>query len=114
MSDCLFCKMVSGEIRPDVVFESDQVLAFRDIRPQAQVHVLVIPKQHIATLDDFPDDNPTLAAALFDAVKRVARQEDIATAGYRTVINCRDDGGQEVYHLHIHLLGGRRFGWPPG
>jgi len=114
MTDCLFCKMVAGDIKPDVVFENEHVLAFRDLRPQAKVHVLVIPKRHIATLDDFPEDAPALAGALFSAVKEVARQEGLSVGGYRTVINCRGDGGQEVYHLHLHVLGGRRLSWPPG
>ncbi|RQW84102.1 MAG: histidine triad nucleotide-binding protein [Methylococcus sp.] len=114
MTDCLFCKMVAGDIQPDVVYENEQVLAFRDIRPQAKVHVLVIPKRHIPTLDDFPADEPALAGALFSAVQEVARREGLTAGGYRTVINCRVDGGQEVYHLHLHVLGGRRLGWPPG
>jgi len=113
MSDCLFCKMVSGDIKPDVVYEDDQVLAFRDIRPQAKVHVLVIPKQHIATLDDFPVEETDLGSALLRAVGQVASIEGLVS-GYRTVINCREDGGQEVYHLHLHVLGGRRLSWPPG
>ena len=113
MEDCLFCKMVSGDIKPDVVYEDDQVLAFRDIRPQAKVHVLVIPKQHIATLDDFPAEETALGSALLRAVGKVANIERLLS-GYRTVINCREDGGQEVYHLHLHVLGGRRLSWPPG
>lgn len=114
MSDCLFCKMVAGDIKPDVVFENDRLLAFRDIRPQAPVHVLVIPKRHIPTLDDFPADDPKLAADLFDAVKQVAAAEGLSAGGYRMVVNCRGDAGQEVYHLHLHVLGGRRLSWPPG
>ena len=113
MSDCLFCNIVSGDIKPDVVYEDDQVLAFRDIRPQAKVHVLVIPKQHIATLDDFPAEETALGSALLRAVGKVANIEGLLS-GYRTVINCREDGGQEVYHLHLHVLGGRRLSWPPG
>lgn len=114
MTDCLFCKMVRGEIKPDVVYENDHVLAFRDIRPQARVHVLVIPKRHIPTMDDFPEDAPELARELFRAVQEVARREGLSAGGYRTVINCRGDGGQEVYHLHLHVLGGRKLTWPPG
>lgn len=114
MADCLFCKMVAGDIQPDVVFENEHVLAFRDIRPQAPVHVLVIPKRHIPTLDDLPADDPNLAAELFGAVKRIAAAEGISASGYRTVVNCRGDSGQEVYHLHLHVLGGRRMSWPPG
>lgn len=112
MSDCLFCKMVAGEIKPAVVYETDQILAFRDINPRAPTHILVIPKQHISTLDDLED--PGLAGELLLAVRQIARQEGIAEAGYRTVINCRENGGQEVFHLHIHLLGGRNMHWPPG
>ena len=114
MTDCLFCKMATGEIKPTVVYENERVLAFRDIRPRAPVHVLVIPKQHIATLDDLPTDDPALAAELFQAVQRVAELEGLSAKGYRTVINCRGDGGQEVYHLHLHVLGGRAMAWPPG
>jgi histidine triad (HIT) family protein len=106
--------MVAGDIKPDVVLENEQVLAFRDIRPQAPVHVLVIPKRHVPTLDDLPADDPDLAQALFSAARAVAEKEGIAASGYRTVINCRGDSGQEVYHLHLHVLGGRRMNWPPG
>lgn len=114
MSDCLFCKMVAGEIKPAVVYETDRVLAFRDIHPQAPVHVLVIPKRHIETLDDLPGDDPQLALDLLQAASLVARQQGLSEKGYRTVINCRADAGQEVYHLHVHVLGGRRLNWPPG
>lgn len=114
MSDCIFCKMVAGEIKPDIVYEDEHVLAFRDIRPQAKVHVLVIPRDHISTLDDLSADDPVLPGKLFGAVQEVARREGLAAKGYRTVINCRGDGGQEVYHLHLHVLGGRSMNWPPG
>lgn len=114
MSDCLFCKMVAGEIQPAVVYETENVLAFRDIHPQAPVHVLIIPKQHIPTLDDLSGVDAALAAELFRAVRKIAKAEGIAESGYRTIINCRGDSGQEVYHLHLHLLGGRRMHWPPG
>ncbi|QSA98365.1 histidine triad nucleotide-binding protein [Methylococcus sp. EFPC2] len=113
MTDCLFCKMVAGEIKPDVVYENDHVLAFRDIRPQAPTHVLIIPKIHIATLDELKPEDAALAGELLLSVPLIARQENLAE-GYRTVINCRAHGGQEVYHVHIHLLGGRRLSWPPG
>ena len=114
MADCLFCKMVAGEIQPAVVYETDRVLGFRDIHPQAPIHVLVIPKRHIETLNEFPDDDPTLANELFTAARKIAQQEGLADSGYRTIINCRADAGQDVYHLHIHVLGGRRMRWPPG
>lgn len=114
MSDCLFCKMVAGEIKPAVVYENDQVLAFRDIRPQAPVHVLIIPKRHIPTLDDLSPDDLAIAGELLLAASQIAQREGLSEDGYRTVINCRAHGGQEVYHLHLHLLGGRRMSWPPG
>lgn len=112
MTDCLFCKMVNGDIQPNVVYETDDVLAFRDISPQAPSHILIIPKRHVPTLDDLTD--PNLAGKLLMAAKSIAVQEGLAEQGYRTVINCRDNGGQAVYHLHLHLLGGRRLSWPPG
>jgi histidine triad (HIT) family protein len=112
MTDCLFCKFVAGDIKPAIVHETDNILAFRDIHPQAPTHILIIPKQHVATLDDL--DDPQLAGDLLLAARLIAKQEGIAEGGYRTVINCRSDGGQEVYHLHLHLLGGRGLKWPPG
>jgi histidine triad (HIT) family protein len=112
MSDCLFCKMVAGEISPDVVFEDDQILAFRDINAQAPTHILVIPKTHVATLNEL--DDTELAGRLLQTVSILAKQEGLAEDGYRTVINCNSHGGQEVYHLHLHLLGGRQMIWPPG
>lgn len=112
MSDCLFCKMVDGEIQPDVVYEDDDILAFRDINPRAPTHILVIPKKHVATLNDL--DDSVLAGKLLQAVGGLAEQLGLADEGYRTVINCNENGGQEVFHLHLHLLGGRRLTWPPG
>lgn len=112
MTDCLFCKMVSGEIKPDTVYEDDKVLAFRDINPQAPVHILIIPKIHIATLNELDDSD--LAGHLLLTASKLAAQEGLAEDGYRTVINCNEYGGQAVYHLHLHLLGGRSMRWPPG
>jgi histidine triad (HIT) family protein len=114
MTDCLFCKMVSGEIKPDTLYEDDQVLAFRDLNPQAPLHVLVIPKQHISTLNELNDGNEQLVGHLLAAAAKIAAQEGYADSGYRTVMNCNDDGGQTVFHLHLHLLAGRRMQWPPG
>jgi len=114
MSDCLFCKFVAGEIQPDVVYEDDQVLAFRDVNPQAPVHILVIPKRHIATLNDLQAEDAELIGGLYLAAQKVAEQEGIAEAGYRTLINCNAQAGQTVFHIHLHLLGGRRMTWPPG
>jgi len=114
MSDCLFCKMIEGAIKPDIVFENEQVLAFRDINPQAPVHVLVVPKQHISTLNDLDDHHSQLVGQMYLAAQQVARQTGIAEGGYRTVMNCNADAGQTVFHIHLHVLGGRIMSWPPG
>ena len=114
MSDCLFCKMVAGEIKPDVVFEDEAVLAFRDVNPQAPLHVLVIPRQHIATTNDLTEDNVDIVGKLYLAAKQIAADEGVAEPGYRMVMNCNPGAGQSVYHIHLHLLGGRAMGWPPG
>ncbi|HAI96942.1 MAG: histidine triad nucleotide-binding protein [Cycloclasticus sp.] len=114
MSDCLFCKMVSGEITPDIVYETETVLAFRDINPQAPTHVLIIPKKHIETLADMAEEDVLLMGEIMLVAKKVAEIEGIAESGYRTVFNCKQDAGQEVYHIHLHLLGGRKMKWPPG
>ena len=112
MSDCLFCKMASGEIKPDVVYEDDAVLAFRDLHPQAPLHVLVIPKRHVANLNDL--DDVLLGGLMLQAAAKIAGQLGYAESGYRTVFNCNNDGGQTVHHLHLHLLAGRQMHWPPG
>lgn len=112
MSDCLFCKMIAGDIQPDVVHEDDDILAFRDINPRAPTHILVIPKRHVATLNELDDSE--LAGKLLQTVSYLAKQLGLADDGYRAVINCNENGGQEVFHLHLHLLGGRQLTWPPG
>ncbi|MEX0899115.1 MAG: histidine triad nucleotide-binding protein [Gammaproteobacteria bacterium] len=112
--NCIFCKMAAGEIKPDVVYEDDSVLAFRDMNPQAPTHVLVIPREHIETLNDVTDAQGRLIGRMVAAVRKIAAQEGIADSGYRTVFNCNAEGGQSVYHLHLHLLGGRPMSWPPG
>lgn len=112
MTDCLFCKMVAGDIKPDIVYEDDKVLAFNDIAPQAPTHILIIPKQHISTLNDLNDAE--LGGHLLKTAAMLAKQKGFAEQGYRTVFNCNQDGGQAVYHLHLHLLGGRHLTWPPG
>lgn len=114
MTDCLFCKMIAGEIKPDVVLETDDVLAFRDINPQAPTHVLVVPKQHISTINDLEMDHEALVGKLYLAAKEVARKEGISESGYRTVMNCGEGAGQSVFHIHLHVLGGRKMKWPPG
>lgn len=112
--NCIFCKMVAGEIQPDIVYEDDAVLAFRDLNPQAPTHVLVVPRKHVATLNDLSDDDAGLLERVFAAAREVARAEGIAERGYRTVFNCNAEAGQSVYHLHLHVLGGRAMKWPPG
>ena len=112
MSDCLFCKMVAGDITPSIVFEDDDILAFNDIQPQAPIHILIIPKRHIATLNDA--DDAILLGKLMQTAAQLAKNLGVAETGYRTVVNCNPQGGQAVYHLHIHLLGGRQMTWQAG
>ena len=114
VADCLFCKMVTGAIQPNKVFEDAEVLAFKDINPQAPVHVLVIPKRHIASANDLSDADAALIGKLFLAGRKIASDLGIAESGYRLVNNCGGDGGQTVWHLHLHMLGGRHMNWPPG
>jgi histidine triad (HIT) family protein len=111
--DCLFCKIASGDIPSDRVYEDDAVIAFRDIHPQAPTHVLVVPRRHVPDVDTLADDDAGLLSALFAAVRRVAELEGLAK-GYRVVTNVGAESGQSVFHLHLHLLGGRRMRWPPG
>jgi histidine triad (HIT) family protein len=106
--------MVSGEIKPDTVYEDNDVLAFRDVNPQAPTHVLVVPKRHIATLNDLESGSEELIGKMVLAAAQVARQEGFSEQGYRTVMNCNTHGGQTVFHIHLHLLGGRAMAWPPG
>lgn len=114
MSDDLFLKIIAREIPADIVYETDEVLAFRDINPQAPLHVLIIPKAHIATMNDLDDSHHELVGKLFQAATEIARSEGVDEDGYRVVMNCNAAGGQAVYHIHLHLLGGRQMGWPPG
>lgn len=110
----LFDKIIRREIPADIVYEDDEILAFRDISPQAPLHVLFIPKRAIATLDDLVESDAALVGKLFVAAARYARENGVAEDGYRCVINCNRHGGQSVYHLHLHLLAGRQMTWPPG
>lgn len=114
MTDTIFSKIVRREIPADIVYEDDEVLAFRDLNPQAPVHLLFIPKRPLATLNDATANDAELLGKLLLAAAAYAKQEGLAERGYRTVINCNEDGGQTVFHLHVHLLAGRRMHWPPG
>jgi histidine triad (HIT) family protein len=114
MGDTLFGKIIRREIPADIVYEDDNVLAFRDINPQAPVHVLFIPKKPIATLNDAEDADALLIGNLVLTATRWAKQQGFAEDGYRCVINCNNDGGQTVFHLHLHILAGRQMSWPPG
>ncbi|MFP4280152.1 MAG: histidine triad nucleotide-binding protein [Halochromatium sp.] len=114
MSETIFGKIANGEVEADLVYEDAEVVAFRDLNPQAPVHILVIPRKPIPTLSDAEAGDAELLGRLLLTAAKVAEQEGIAEQGYRTVINCRAGGGQTVYHLHVHLLGGRPLQWPPG
>ncbi len=116
MGETIFSKIIRKEIPADIVYESNTVLAFRDIKPQAPVHILIIPKiTDIETTKDIkPAEHARLLAEMFDAANKIATEMGISESGYRLVINSGPDAGQEVYHLHMHLLGGRKFNWPPG
>lgn len=114
MPDTIFSKIINKEIPAKIVWEDDLCLAFHDVSPQAPVHVLVIPKKPIVSLEQLTDQDAALLGHLWLTIQRVARQLDIAESGYRVVVNCGKDGGQSVDHLHFHILGGRSLGWPPG
>lgn len=112
--DCLFCKIVRREIPAKIIFENDELLAFHDIRPQAPTHLLVIPKRHISTINDVQNEDSKLIGSMILSAKQLAQQEGFNEQGYRLVFNINSDGGQEVYHIHLHVLGGRQMTWPPG
>lgn len=112
--DCVFCKILAGDIPADIVYESDTVCAFRDINPQAPTHAVIIPRQHIATINDIGEDDRTIVGSLFLAAQEIAHQEGVAEQGYRVVMNCNQAAGQTVFHIHLHILGGRSLSWPPG
>jgi histidine triad (HIT) family protein len=114
MSDCLFCRIRDGKLPSKTVYEDEQVLAFEDVNPQAPTHVLVIPRKHIPTLNDVqPEDEPLLGHMLRVGA-RIAQERGIAAPGFRSVMNCNRMAGQTVFHIHLHVLGGRALGWPPG
>ncbi|MBC7248453.1 MAG: histidine triad nucleotide-binding protein [Actinobacteria bacterium] len=114
MEDCIFCRIASGEMEADVVYEDDSVLAFRDINPQAPVHVLVIPRRHLRSVFDITPQDGELLSRLFQAIRKVSEDEGIAGRGVRVLTNVEREAGQSVFHLHFHVLGGRPMLWPPG
>ena len=113
-SNCLFCKILAGDIPADIVYESETAIAFRDINPQASTHVLIIPRKHIATINEIAEEDEAIVGSLYSAAREIATAEGIAEEGYRAVMNCNEGAGQTVFHIHLHLLGGRALGWPPG
>jgi len=114
MSDCLFCKIIAGEITAGKIYEDEDVLGFQDINPQAPHHVLFVPKRHISTLNDLQDSDAALVGKLYLAVKQYAAEIGVAEEGYRAVMNCNALAGQTVFHIHLHMLAGRPMHWPPG
>ncbi|HEX8179369.1 MAG TPA: histidine triad nucleotide-binding protein [Pyrinomonadaceae bacterium] len=112
--DCIFCRVVAGDVRADIVFQDDRCLAFRDINPQAPVHVLIIPREHIESLDDAGRGDEAVLGHILRIAARIANDQGLAESGFRTVINTGAGVGQSVMHLHLHVLGGRTMTWPPG
>jgi len=111
---CLFCRILAGDIPADIVYESDSAVAFRDINPKAPTHVLIIPRKHIATINDIGEDDHAIVGSLYSAAREIAAAEGLSDEGYRAVMNCNEAAGQTVFHMHLHLLGGRTLSWPPG
>ena len=114
MPDCLFCKIIAGEISGSLVYTDERMVAFKDINPQAPLHLLIVPKQHIATLNDLSPADDGLVGSMFRRAAAIAKEHGYDQRGYRTVFNCNREAGQTVFHIHLHLLAGRGLGWPPG
>jgi len=112
--DCLFCKFVSGEIAINKIFENKNIIAFKDIKPQAPIHFLIIPKIHIPTLNDLEKKNNALLGELSLVASKLAKEYEMSENGYRTIMNCNSDAGQTVFHIHLHMMAGRKLQWPPG
>ena len=112
--DCLFCKITAGDIEADIIHQTDQVVGFRDLNPQAPTHVLIVPRRHIPTINDIAESDAAVIGQLFVAAKEIAAAEGLSEPGYRVIMNCNAGAGQTVFHVHLHLLGGRPFTWPPG
>ncbi len=113
-SDCLFCRIASGKMSTELLYADDEVLAFRDINPQAPNHLLVIPREHISTINEASSEHASVLGKMTLVAAQLAKQQGFDDAGYRLVMNCNRDGGQTVYHIHMHLLAGRRMSWSPG
>lgn len=111
---CLFCRIAGGDLPAKKVYEDDQVIAFEDINPQAPTHLLVVPRRHIASTNDLDGSDHEIMGRVIECAATIARERHLNTDGYRLVINCGEGAGQTVFHIHVHLLGGRSFGWPPG
>ena len=114
MNSCLFCGILKGAVKGDIVYQDESVVAFRDINPKAPIHILIVPRKHIATLLDLEQGDKGLMGDIFYAANRLAREQGVSEDGFRVVLNCGAGAGQSVYHIHFHLLGGRPFTWPPG
>jgi len=114
VADCLFCKIVSGDIPGAIVYRDEHLVAFRDINPQAPLHALIVPRRHIATLNDLVGEDDDLVGEMVRRAAAIAREHGYADRGYRTVFNCNAEAGQSVFHIHLHVLGGRAMSWPPG
>jgi histidine triad (HIT) family protein len=114
MSDCLFCRIIAGEMKGSVLYEDTDLVALEDINPQAPLHALIVPRRHIATLNDLTPADDALVGSMFRAAAALAREHGYAERGYRTVFNCNREAGQSVFHIHLHLLAGRQMTWPPG
>jgi histidine triad (HIT) family protein len=114
MDECIFCKIVNKEIPSKIVYEDEDILAFNDINPQAPTHILLIPREHFASLNAIPEEKKEILSSLLLKARQIAEEKGIAQSGYRIVLNTERNSGQEVFHIHLHLLGGRRMSWPPG
>jgi histidine triad (HIT) family protein len=114
MEGCLFCTLVAGKINAKIVYQDERIVAFRDVKPQAPVHILIIPRKHVAGVLDIEPDDHALIGEIFQVASRLAREQGIGDSGFRVVVNSGADAGQSVFHLHYHLIGGRQMSWPPG
>jgi histidine triad (HIT) family protein len=114
MADCLFCRIIAGEIPGNIVYSDDRLVAFKDINPQAPMHVLIVPRRHIASVNDLTPGDDGIVGEMVRRAAALAAENGVADRGYRTVFNCNAEAGQTVFHIHLHVLGGRRLGWPPG